>query len=45
MKHARGFTLSLSGDWLEANPLSASSFQQEVGQWKNVGFQLDIVQK
>ncbi|SUX30145.1 Exopolyphosphatase [Chromobacterium vaccinii] len=44
-QHARGFTLSLSGDWLEANPLSASSFQQEVGQWKNVGFQLDIVQK
>ena len=39
-----GFALTVSAGWLKQNPLTASAFRQEVGQWKNVGFQLEVVQ-
>nr|WP_232503529.1 exopolyphosphatase [Pseudogulbenkiania sp. NH8B] len=40
---SRGFELTLDKAWLVANPLTASAFKQEVKQWDNVGFTLDIV--
>lgn len=41
---ARGFELTLDGEWPAANPLTTSSFKQEISQWKSVGFGLSIVQ-
>ncbi|BBH14258.1 exopolyphosphatase [Chromobacterium haemolyticum] len=43
-QHATGFALTLNKVWLKGSPLTASGFKQEIGQWKNVGFVLDIVQ-
>ncbi|MBI3145685.1 MAG: exopolyphosphatase [Pseudogulbenkiania sp.] len=40
---SRGFSLTLDKAWLDASPLTASAFKQEVKQWDNVGFTLDIV--
>jgi exopolyphosphatase/guanosine-5'-triphosphate,3'-diphosphate pyrophosphatase len=37
-----GFTLSLDAAWLSANPLTASAFQQEISQWRKIGFALEI---
>lgn len=42
-QNPNGFELKLSKQWLKDNPLTASSFRQEVNQWRNVGFKLDIV--
>ncbi|POA97796.1 exopolyphosphatase [Chromobacterium sinusclupearum] len=44
-QNASGFELKVSQSWLQENPLTASSFRQEVNQWKTVGFKLDIVQE
>jgi exopolyphosphatase/guanosine-5'-triphosphate,3'-diphosphate pyrophosphatase len=41
---AKGFVLTVSQNWLKDNPLTTSAFRQEVSQWKNVGFELDICQ-
>jgi exopolyphosphatase/guanosine-5'-triphosphate,3'-diphosphate pyrophosphatase len=41
---AKGFVLTVSQNWLKDNPLTTSAFRQEVSQWKNVGFELDINQ-
>ena len=41
---AKGFVLTVSQNWLKENPLTTSAFRQEVSQWKNVGFELDICQ-
>ncbi|MDF0606390.1 exopolyphosphatase [Neisseriaceae bacterium TC5R-5] len=38
-----GFALTVSKAWLEQSPLTASSFKQEVSQWKKLGAQLEIV--
>ncbi|RBH40802.1 exopolyphosphatase, partial [Pseudomonas sp. MWU13-2860] len=43
-QHATGFALTLNKAWLKGSPLTASGFKQEIGQWKNVGFVLDIEQ-
>lgn len=40
----KGFALTLSQAWLQANPLTTSAFKQEVTQWKNVGVQLLVGQ-
>ncbi len=41
--HSRGFTLSLDQGWMEANPLTANTFRQEIAQWKNAGFLLEVL--
>ena len=41
----KGFVLTMSQNWLNDNPLTASAFRQEVLQWKNVGFELDVSQR
>lgn len=41
---SKGFALTVDIEWLKVNPLTTSAFRQEVGQWKNVGFVLDILQ-
>ncbi|HJU50247.1 MAG TPA: exopolyphosphatase, partial [Pseudogulbenkiania sp.] len=38
-----GFSLTVDKAWLSASPLTASAFKQEVKQWDNIGFTLDIV--
>ncbi|MGL6070362.1 Ppx/GppA phosphatase family protein [Craterilacuibacter sp.] len=40
---ARGFCLSLDGAWLDACPLTISAFEQDVEQWRKIGFQLNLV--
>ncbi|WP_252346073.1 MULTISPECIES: exopolyphosphatase [unclassified Paludibacterium] len=42
--HPRGFTLTLERDWLAANPLTANALRQEVSQWKNIGYLLELQQ-
>lgn len=37
-----GFVLTLEPEWLSANPLTASALKQEVAQWQNVGFALEL---
>nr|WP_230370536.1 hypothetical protein [Paludibacterium denitrificans] len=44
MHQPKGFALTLSQAWLQANPLTTSAFKQEVTQWKNVGVQLLVGQ-
>jgi len=39
---AHGFTLALEPGWLDANPLTASAFRQEVSQWRKIGFALEL---
>lgn len=41
---ARGFTLTVERDWLKASPLTANAILQEVQQWKNIGYSLELVQ-
>ena len=39
---AHGFDLSLDRAWLGENPLTASALRQEIGQWKNIGYALEL---
>ena len=39
-----GYAITLDRDWLEANPLTASAFGQEVNQWRRVGMLIEIRQ-
>jgi exopolyphosphatase/guanosine-5'-triphosphate,3'-diphosphate pyrophosphatase len=41
--HNMGFTLAVDGNWLADNPLTAQAIQNEVAQWKRVGFVLDSI--
>ncbi|WP_200906452.1 exopolyphosphatase [Gulbenkiania mobilis] len=41
---SRGFELTLEGEWLDANPLTASALKQESAQWKTAGFCLNFRQ-
>jgi exopolyphosphatase/guanosine-5'-triphosphate,3'-diphosphate pyrophosphatase len=34
----RGFQMTIDGDWLAANPLTESALEQEVQEWRSIGF-------
>jgi exopolyphosphatase/guanosine-5'-triphosphate,3'-diphosphate pyrophosphatase len=40
----RGFILTVENEWMEASPLTANAILQEVSQWKNVGYRLELKQ-
>lgn len=40
----RGFSLTVEGEWLKSSPLTTSALRQEVTQWKNLGFALELHQ-
>lgn len=39
-----GYAITLPRGWLEANPLTASVLQQEMGQWRRVGMHLSLLE-
>lgn len=39
---ARGFVLTLDRSWVADNPLTANALRQEIGQWNNIGYVLDL---
>ncbi|WP_373298287.1 exopolyphosphatase [Paludibacterium paludis] len=41
--HSRGFALYVDKSWMDANPLTANTFHQEVAQWKNAGFLFEVL--
>ena len=39
---SNGYAITLDGEWLERNPLTASAFNQEINQWRRAGMVLSL---
>lgn len=39
---ARRFRLSVDGDWLARNPLTAASLHEEIREWEKIGYELRV---
>jgi exopolyphosphatase/guanosine-5'-triphosphate,3'-diphosphate pyrophosphatase len=37
-----GYSLTIDGEWLKSSPLTSSALRQEVSQWKNIGYVLQL---